>query len=166
MPESRRLTVPLGKWSRVLKPEIEKAAGERWHLDLVDVNGEQELVPTLEKHLRSSDVLFAVADPTVFNRNTVQGILLTTYHFGVPVLGFSRNYVRAGALLAVFSTPEQMGRHIGDYIAALARNKQWELSAPEYPRYFSVAVNRQVARSLGLTIDSDDALLHRLEASE
>jgi hypothetical protein len=69
--------------------------------------------------------------------------------------------VSAGALLAVFSTPAQIGRQLGEELVALAE-ESGPLPPPRHPRYFSVEVNARVARSLGLTVPSAAVLERRL----
>lgn len=129
------------------------------------VDGDADLLPVLKRLLGESDVLLAVPDPLIYNRNTVQSILLTTYRQQVPVLGFSSSYVKAGAIAAVFSTPEQIGQQAAEMIQRLAADRR--LPPPQPPRYFSVGVNAQVGRSLGISLDDEASLNSKLKrASE
>lgn len=114
----------------------------------------------LDAVLDDNQLLLAVPDPTVFNRYTVAGLLLTAYHHGVPIVGFSAAYVKAGALAAVYSTPEQIGREAAEMVLAAHEGGHWTLPAPRYPSYYNVAVNRQVGRSLNLKLP-DEADLER-----
>lgn len=79
------------------------------------------------------------------------------------MMAFSPAYVRAGALLAVYSTPTQIGQQAG----ALARGVLLgqPLGVPQYPLQFEISVNEHVARSLGLKLDADQLAerLRRLE---
>jgi ABC-type uncharacterized transport system substrate-binding protein len=140
-----------------------KAAGFVAIIETVD--GEADLLPTLKRLLGESDVILAVPDPLIYNRNTVQSILLTTYRHQVPLLGFSPSYVKAGAIAAVFSVPEQIGQQAAEMIQRLAADRR--LPLPQPPRYFSVGVNAQVARSLGISLDDEASLNNKLKrASE
>lgn len=121
-------------------------------------------VPALVKLLDRAEALIALPDPAVFNRNSLQAILLTTYRSGVPVLGFSQAYVRAGALAAVHSTAAQLGTQAGEWIAELAMSGRWELGTPRYPSYYSVAVNTQVAQTLGIAVADERTLLEQLRS--
>jgi hypothetical protein len=114
------------------------------------------LPEALQNVLSSSDVLLALPDAAVYNSSTIRNILLATYRSGVPLIGFSAGYVKAGALCAVFSTPEQ----IATQAAALIRQFRdtHVLPAAQYPQEFEVMVNEQVARSLGLHIRGASAL--------
>jgi ABC-type uncharacterized transport system substrate-binding protein len=123
----------------------------------------EELLPALQRVLADSDVLLAVPDPLVFNRGTVQSLLLATYRFQDPVFGFSHAYVRAGALASVYTTPEQAGWQAGELVLRVMGSRPVLLPPPEYPRYFSVSVNYQVARSLGLSVADEAELLRKLK---
>ena len=101
----------------------------------------------------------------VVSRDTAQSLLLTTYRANIPVIAFSHAYVRAGALAAVYSTPEQIGQQTGEAILRLNQSGSWNLPKPQYPKYFSVSVNSQVARSLGLEIESEQVLVEKLKSS-
>ncbi|MBI5040633.1 MAG: hypothetical protein HZB57_05380, partial [Gammaproteobacteria bacterium] len=127
-----------------------------------DSNPIQALTPLLDQ----AEALLALPDPAVFNRTSLQAILLTTYRSGVPVLGFSQAYVRAGALAAVHSTARQIGQQAGEWLAELAHSGHWQLGAPRYPAYYSVSVNRQVAQTLGIHVADEDTLLAQLRKKD
>ena len=98
-----------------------KAAGLVAIIEMVD--GDADPLPELKRLLSESEVILAVPDPLIYNRNTVQSILLTTYRQQVPLLGFSASYVKAGAIAAVFSVPEQIGQQAAEVIQRLAAGR-------------------------------------------
>jgi ABC-type uncharacterized transport system substrate-binding protein len=165
LPKRDRLGVVLGPTSAALRDELRAAAKAKgFRLDIEQIDSSQALLPALNKVLEDNDVLLSVADPVVFNNHTIHHLLLSTYRHDVPVLGLSRAYVEAGALLAVYTTPEQIGTHITDVLLKLASTGQWTLPAPQPPRYFSVTVNRRVASALNLVLPDDAELLRKLLA--
>ena len=122
----------------------------------------------LDDTLSRSDALVALPDSTIFNRATLHVVLLTAYGYAKPVIGFNRAYVRAGALISAYATPEQVLRDVFEDVAAegagegvgegidestRAENEQrWFDDGRVRPsRRFSVAENRRIARSLGLS---------------
>ena len=117
----------------------------------------------LKPVLNDADVLLAVADPQVFNGATISNILLATYRDRMPVIAFSPGYVKAGALMAVYSTPNQIGRQAGAMARAVAQGGALPVS--QYPVEFSVVVNAHVARSLGLSLD-EASLNERMQRLE
>lgn len=163
-PDRRRVGVVLGpESSGALKPLQAAASEAKMSLTVEKISAADELLPALQRVLADSDVLLAVPDPLVFNKGTVQSLLLTTYRYQEPVIGFSHAYVRAGALASVHTTPEQVGRQAGDVVLRALGSRPLLLSPPEYPKLFSVSVNYQVARSLGLSVSDETVLLQKLK---
>ncbi|MBL8481464.1 MAG: hypothetical protein JNJ60_04670 [Rhodocyclaceae bacterium] len=125
------------------------------------VSGSTELHAALTRLLPRCDLLLAIPDNLVYNQATLPNILLTAYRAGKPLIGFSPFYVRGGALAAVYSSPQQIGRQVAEAVnRALAGGS---LPATQSARYFSVGVNPTVARSLGLSLDSESDLAGKLE---
>lgn len=118
--------------------------GIRLHTQIVDKT--QSLNDALENILDVSEVLFVLADSEVYNAGTIRNILLTAYRKQVPLVGISQAYVKAGALCAIYSTPEQIARQTAGLIERYA--ELGRLPAAQYPSEFEVLVNTQVARSL------------------
>lgn len=167
LPKVRRIAALAGPHSAQRAGELGGLCLQRGlKLTTETVGATDNPVPVLSQLLERAEVLLAIPDPAVFNRNNLQAILLTTYRSGVPVLGFSQAYVRSGALAAVHSTAAQIGTQAGDWIAELAESGRWELGTPRYPSYYSVAVNPQVAQTLGIDIADEDTLLEQLRALE
>lgn len=116
----------------------------------------------LQEVLQDSEVLLALPDSTVYNSSTLRNILLAAYRSGVPLIGFSPSYVKAGALCAVFSTPAQIAGQ-----TVLAIQQFWEMATlpvAQYPQLFEVMVNEQVGRSLGLSTKSAAELHDEMSA--
>lgn len=143
---------------------VASARDRRLRPVLEQLNDESELYPTLQRVLADPAVLVAVPDATLFNNRTISNILLTAYHQRSPVVGFSPAYVKAGALIALYSTPAQIGQQAGE--AARAGLASGSLPPPAAPRHFRVGTNRYVARSLGINLDDAAVLQERLERSE
>lgn len=163
MPSATHIGVLLGPLSRSLGNELQLAASQQGFGLLQDtIKDLTELIPRLRHILESSPVLLAVPDPIVYNRETVQTILLTSYRYQKPVIGFSQAYVRAGALAAVFSTPRQIAKQAAEVVRQIAAKPQGSLPPPLTPKYFSVETNRQVARSLGIELGDENVLSETL----
>ncbi len=165
LPQARRVGCLLGPASASVNEEFASSAasaGLDWAASSVSAGA--ELARALERVLRDSDVFLAVPDTLLSTPGSARAILLTSYRYRRPVIGFSRAYVDAGALAAVFSTPEHNGRDSADWIAA-----RLSLAEPEpgyvWPARFEVATNPQVARSLSIELGNMDSLAERLAAS-
>ena len=164
LPDRSRIGVVLGPESQDTLKMLQFAAKEaKFGLVVEKIGAAEELLPALQRVLADSDVLLALPDPLVFNKGTVQSLLLTTYRYQDPVIGFSQAYVKAGALAAVYTTPEQAGRQAGEMLQHVLNGKAWVLPPPEYPKYFSVSLNYQVARSLAISVSDEMALYQKLK---
>ena len=163
LPDARRAGVLLGP-ERGDRVDLERAAAASG-LDLfVRVIGDEaELIRGLEAVLRDSDSLIAVPDAMLSSPSAARSILLTSYRFQKPIVAFSRAYVDAGALAAIFTTPEQVAADLIAWLR-LQKDESVQLPPPRGPASFDIAVNRQVARALGLSV-ADDAELLRLIAT-
>lgn len=128
------------------------------------IAGDNELFPALQRVLADADLLLAVPDALIYNRQTLPNILLTTYQHKIPMVGFSPAYVRAGALLALYSTPTQMAEQSADLVKGVLAGRP--LPPPQFPRDFSIGVNAHVARALGLSLPDETTLKTRLRQME
>ena len=165
LPEHRRLALLFSPASEAYSNEIASAArGARLQVSSARLDNEREIFRALQQVLGEPAVLLAIPDPAVYNSYTIQNILLTAYRQRSPLVGFSAAYARAGALLALYSTPGQLA----EQAAAAVRSALLggELPRPAAPQQFEVAVNSNVARSLGLRIDSAAALGNALRSRE
>lgn len=154
LPERQRVAVLPGPQTRPQIPLLEREARSRG-LQLVtapEVRAQEEIYPSLKEALTEADVVLALPEPVIYNANTLQNILLASYRARVPLVAFSSAYVKAGAVLAVYSTPAQVARRAVEMV------RQWQagrgLPPLQRPREFEVAVNAKVAASLGLRIDA------------
>jgi len=129
-------------------------------LNAKSVRPTEALFEALENILNNSDVLLAIPDSEIYSSNNVRNILLTSYRHKIPLIGISQAYVNAGALGAIFSTPEQLAVQAGEMTAFFARNRR--LPEPQYPALFSIALNQQVARSLEIMLDSPEVIRERM----
>jgi len=165
MPERTRIGAILGPATHSLAKELRTATRERsLKLKIATVNKREELLTVLDNILDACDVLLTVPDPLIYHGEIIHHLMLTTYRHRIPVIGLSKAYVDTGALLAVYSTPEQIGRQVGEIAAALPTQGEARLPPPQYPRYFALSVNSRVAASLNITLDSENVLLGKLES--
>lgn len=124
------------------------------------VRSEADVGRAIARVVEEAKLLIAVPDAMVHNANTVQSVLLVSYHAGVPVLGYSAAYLRAGAAVALYSTPEQLAQQAADVIANYRANKS--VAATQWPRRYVVGINATVVHSLGMTLPDAEVLEKKL----
>jgi putative ABC transport system substrate-binding protein len=164
-PDVRQIGVIWGPDSAALRPQLQAALAARGWSEVAGVvgGGGASLGEATKRALEGSNALLAVADPAVFNSATVSNVLLASYRAKLGVYGFSPSYVKAGALVGVYSTPAQIGAHTADTVRSLLRGAA--VPSGQYPAEFTVSVNEHVARSLGLSLD-EASLTERLKRME
>lgn len=163
LPGKKRVAALLGPESAGLGGRLRSVAAKAgFELQTEQIAEEAEIIPALNRLLPGNDALLALPDGLAFNRNTARPILLTSYRNQRPLIGFSQAYVTAGALAAVYSTPAQLARQTAEFLRGLPAGRVL-LGSPQYPSYFSVQVNRNVARSLGLDVPDEVFLREALE---
>jgi len=135
----------------------QEVARRRMSLRLAEVPASGEVGAALRQVLPESDVLLLQPDALVINASNVQHVLLTTYRYRVPVIGFSQGLVKAGAVAAVYSTPTQIGAQ-GGQIARQWRLGEGDLPPPRHCDDYAIALNPHVARSLGLRLPEESSI--------
>ncbi|MHB8786804.1 MAG: ABC transporter substrate-binding protein [Thauera sp.] len=163
LPERTRVALLLGAQAEADETLRAVAAGLGLELSTRRVGGDRELIAGLEALLSANEVLLALPDPQLSSPTAARSILLTSYRYQKPIIAFSRAYVTAGALAAVFVTPEQVAGDLLDWLRTRDAEGLLQLPPPQLAVSFEIAVNRQVARALGINV-ADDRELLRLTA--
>jgi putative tryptophan/tyrosine transport system substrate-binding protein len=162
VPGAKSIGTMFGPFSAASRPRFDTAASEQQLTPLSITLAESDNpIERLKPLIRQSDVFLALPDRATFNRTTAKWLLYITLQQKVPVIGFSKTYVEAGALAAVYSTPAQIGQQTGELLRDLDLSEPFP--PPAYPKYFNVSSNPIVARTLNLSEPDDKALRQRLE---
>ena len=119
----------------------------------------------IKEALENSDLLLALPNKTIYNSKSVKNILLTSYRNRKPVIGFSNNFVKAGALASIHSNPEQITSSVHDLIKQYYENNKHFKNTTNYPVSFDISINKQVFRALNLTIPDVDILKKSLTST-
>jgi putative tryptophan/tyrosine transport system substrate-binding protein len=157
----RRVTVAvlLTEGTAYLEPILRRAAqNEALDLHLERLASDDNVIRALAR-VPSSAVLLAVPDNRIYNAANLRTILESTYRRGQAVVGFSTALVAAGTLAGAYSSIDDTLAQLDSVLDAIAAGHPPE---PQFPRYWRVAINENVARSLNVVIDdSVRSLGHR-----
>lgn len=162
LPDRQRVGVLSSGQSPSLLRELQQAASrQKINLEVTrGVASPEAIFPALKDMLETADVILAIPDSTIYHAGSLQNILLTTYRARVPLVAFSPAYVKAGAILAVYSTPAQVARHAAGMV------RSWQASGKlppwQMPAEFAVTANPKVAASLGIGLDDVDRIAEDL----
>jgi len=160
-PDQKRFGMLVSSESRAMLPQFRQAFGTAGlSLDVEDADTDRALLPALNSILERSAALVAIPDNTIYRRNNIKAILITAFRQQRPVIGYSPAFVTAGALAALHTTPTQIARQTADLILANGSN----LPPPSGPNQFAVAINANVAQSLGLKIPDEAAIRRAMNA--
>lgn len=162
-PSARTVGTVVGEATRPRLRQLEKVA-HKYQFELVHSSLAQvdNPVKRLQPLIQRSDIFIPLPDQAVFNRTTAKWILYIAYRQRVPLIGFSRKYVEAGAVAAVYSSPQQQGRQGGEFLQRY-NDSDGPLPVAQFPYYYSVISNRVAARSLQLKLPSDIELTRQLK---
>ncbi len=155
-------------YSRQSTTELEQlrlaAAAQNLTIEANFVSSPQDIYSSLEAVIHKAELLLALPDNSIYNGSNVRNILLTTYRDDVPLIGLSQAYVNAGALAAIFSSPEQMAADVSSILRQFSESGA--LPAAQYPTSFSIATNPQVADSLKISLPAPVEIRRRMQAME
>lgn len=161
MPKSRNLGALLGPISGQKLPELATQARlNGFHLNTVKVNSEDRPASAMKQLLNENDVILAIHDPIALNTKSARWFLYMAYQRNIPVIGYSKSYVKAGAVAAVYSEPVHIGRQAGEIITQWIRRGYKQLPAPAYPEYYDVSINHAIAKSFGIRFSGEQVVTH------
>ncbi|MDP2835126.1 MAG: ABC transporter substrate binding protein [Pseudomonadota bacterium] len=143
----------------------QEAARRHLKLNLESVARPEEVAPALRNVLPESDVLLLVPDSLAIHAGNAKYVLLTTYRYRVPVVGFSQGLSKAGAVAAVYSSPAQIGRQ-GALMALRWKPESGDLPPSQHADSFSVTFNPHVARSMGVVLPDLGEVRRKLGADD
>lgn len=138
-----------------------EARGMHFSANLINTSG--ELNRALERLFTGTDAFLALPEPLLNTPTAARAILLSSFRHRRPVFAYSRAYVEAGALAAVFSSPGDVVRDTLQ-ILEYARLGQMPSAGLHEPVFFDVAINAQVARALRIDLPDKRSLLDSLQA--
>lgn len=157
----------LGAQSLSEQDTLQKIARKKnLELTIVYVDRFENPAEVLDGLLDDTSMVLAIPDNWIYNAKTARGILLSAFHKRIPLIGYSRTFANNGALAAVYATTKQLAEQTAQAILNFLQHPDKMLPPPQYPKDFAIAVNHQVAHSLGLKIESEASLKQMINQTE
>ncbi len=122
-----------------------------------------KLLPVLRRLLTLNDALLMLPRQSVYNRDTLKGVLLTGYRNRKPVISYSPAHVKSGALASIYSSPIDIGRHLATLVNRQLKNPAQETSGFEFARFYSIRTNPRIASALGIVLPAEGELRSALD---
>ncbi|HEV8336424.1 MAG TPA: ABC transporter substrate-binding protein [Candidatus Polarisedimenticolia bacterium] len=156
IPELRRVGVIYNPRVTGATIQAARSAASAGGLTLVEipVTSEAQVVREVEGLKGRVDALWSVADSTVFTPRSVDAILLLTIRDGIPFVGLSPSFVKAGALISFSCDYTDVGTQSGEVAIEVLKGKSPAEIPVVYPRHVSLYLNLNTARAIHLDISS------------
>ena len=135
--------------------ERARAAALKMGLNLVTeaVVDESSLPRAIHRLMGKIDVLWSVADSTVFSSPAVYEIIIEAIDRKIPFMGLSPSFVRAGALFSIKWDDTDIGRQAGETaIKVISMSENVSEIPVSTPRDISLSINLRTAKAIGITI--------------
>lgn len=156
LPDIKSLGMITGSYSNDQISEIRKSAA-KYNINLYTENASGNMHGTIKNLARQQvDGILALPDPEVYNSNSARNILISSYHYNLPVLAYSSSFVKAGALIGVFSSPDEMAKQVIQIINSPGNCQSEKII---YPNHYTVEINPQVAKSLDINLHTTNQRL-------
>jgi len=140
------------KTDATLHEAIPQAARHHFQLQGFPVRNEKEVPQQLRELLSASGALWLIPDSTVLTDDSVRFILESALTKQVPVIGFSSELTRLGALLSLSISYSEVGRETGRLAKRILNGEKLLPLKPIPVERVTLTVNLKTARYLGMTI--------------
>ena len=121
----------------------------------IQLSSERDVPGALRTLLPSIDALWLVPDSTVLTDESLRFILNTALDERVPVVGFSREFARSGALLCLSVNYGDIGRQAGQLARKILDGHVSLPAKPLHPDRIELSLNRKTAKFLDIEIPRD-----------
>lgn len=166
LPNARTAAILAGPESQPQLASLRSmAASNRLRLEQELIGPEQNPTGVLAELLSRSDYLLALPDSQIYRRENIRPILLTSFRYRKPVIGFSQAQVSAGAVAALFVTPGQIARQVADWLSTSPAGS-FNSSTIQLSSYYAIAINPTVADSLNLNFPDEAHIRRSINASQ
>ena len=119
------------------------------------VSSEKEVPAALRALVPQVDTLWLIPDSTVLTEDSLRFLLNTTLEASIPVLGFSPDLVKSGALIGLSVNYEDLGRQGGMLAKSIVSGQGGPSLGLAQPDRLRLSLNLKTAKFLGITVPPD-----------
>jgi putative ABC transport system substrate-binding protein len=119
------------------------------------VESEKEVPQQLRTLLSDTEALWLIPDSTVLTNESVQFILETALARQIPVIGFSPEFTRLGALLSLSVNYGEVGRVTGLLVKRILDGERLLPLNPILIERVKISINLKTAKFLGITFSNE-----------
>ena len=143
------------KTSSRVKDAVQQATNSNFQLKGVPVESDKELPQKLRRLLSDVEALWLIPDSTVLTNESLRFILESALERQIPVIGFSPEFTRLGALLSMSVNYGDVGRETGLLAKRILDGEQLRPLNPVPVERLKISVNLKTARFLGITFPKE-----------
>ncbi len=143
------------KTSSKLKEAEIRAPVQDFQVRGFPVMSEKDIPQQLRALLSESEALWLVPDPTVLTDESIRFILESAVAKQIPVIAFSTEFTRLGALLSLSVDYGEVGRETGRLAKRVLNGEPIMTLKPVSVQRIHISVNQKTARYLGITIPKE-----------
>lgn len=160
LPGKKRLGFLLASETEARSAQIhQQALNHGFAAEFEAAGDDDSVLPAANRLFARSDAVLALPDSRLFNRSNLRPLMLASFRLQRPLIGYSPAMVQAGAIAALYSTPGQLAEQIAHQLVTPHPRP----ALVQYPENFTFAYNHQAARSLGLDLPEEPALMRTLK---
>jgi ABC-type uncharacterized transport system substrate-binding protein len=147
-----KIVIAVSEQNQVLINEIKALkTTDAIELEVVIVNKAAEPAKVIDKALFNAGALIAIRDQRIWSGENAKWMLYQSYKYNVPVIGYSKSFLKAGALASVYASLPATADKTAQLISDWANKGKLTQEGIQYPRY-QVEFNRNIARALKIDI--------------
>lgn len=144
----------------LLRRQIQRQVGGV--LNVANIQYRDNPVNKLRAIFKKSQLVLVIPDKASFNRSLAHWVVTLSYKHKVPVFSYSKKYADAGALISLYSDPEQIGRQTANMLMSYLQTPRIKPLKIIPPKYFQIAINQSVSQAFGLKLPHTETLLRQL----
>lgn len=148
-----RLVIAVSEENQSMRSQIDALTlPESVELEVLVIEADSEPAKIIDQALFNAGALIALRDRRIWSGETAKWMLYQSYKYNVPVIGYSKSFLKAGALLSVYASLEDIARTTAQQVIDW-HNNQGTLTQEGilYPR-LSIDYNKNIARALNISL--------------
>jgi putative tryptophan/tyrosine transport system substrate-binding protein len=143
------------KTSASVKDAAQQATISDFQLKGFPVESDKDVPQQLRRLLSDVEALWLIPDSTVLTNESVRFILDSALERRIPVIGFSPEFTRLGALLSISVNYGDVGRETGLLAKRILDGERLLMPNPVPVERLKISVNLKTARFLGMTFPKE-----------
>jgi putative ABC transport system substrate-binding protein len=116
--------------------------------EAIPISSEKDIINSLNKLTGKQDALWAVADSRVYTPQNTQFIILETLRSGIPFIGISSSFVKAGALISFSCNYRENGQQAAGLAVRILNGESPSNLAIATPEKIEISVNANTAKHI------------------